>query len=176
MSDFQSPAFGPNETQQEVTQQHLLDPEIATNFIDDQVYGNVDYSSVESSLSTIFHVGSSMISDFSDATTLSLDEPQRALKSPADQCQGAQLQSMHIQRVLLQNSLLSKDPLSVPTPTGPVAGLLFASRAQATQAFLQRQVPHDWQPLRNDLTIPQTQADRNRYVAQLKTAMVDISQ
>jgi hypothetical protein len=82
MSDSQTPAFRPSEIQ------HLLDLEIATNFIDDQVYGNVDYSSVESSLSTIFHVGSSMISDFSDATTLPLDEPQQALKSPADPCQG----------------------------------------------------------------------------------------
>jgi hypothetical protein len=88
----------------------------------------------------------------------------------------AQLQSMQIQRVLLQNSPLSKKTLSVPIPTGPVDGLLFASRAQATQAFLQRQAPHNWQPLRTDVTIPQTQADRNRYVAQLKTAMVDISQ
>jgi hypothetical protein len=58
----------------------------------------------------------------------------------------------------------------------PIAGLHFANRAQAQQAFSRRHIPHDWHPPTNDKSLPRENAHRERYIAQLMTAFIDVSQ
>jgi hypothetical protein len=179
MSDSQTPALEPNETQQESVQQYQLNPENARNSINDCDYDNTNYSSVENKLATIFHIDSSTIFTSSNFTTPPLEDIQQSLESIHNQDQATQSQQAQTQSPLPQDGPGAPPTANLPTipgPTGPIADLLYSSRAQAIQAFRQRQVPHDWQPTRNDLTVPQTQADRNRYVSQLKAAIVDISQ
>ncbi|KAF2822422.1 hypothetical protein CC86DRAFT_261829, partial [Ophiobolus disseminans] len=51
--------------------------------------------------------------------------------------------------------------------------LQFANGIKAEQAFSRRQIPSSWQPPVKDATIPQNQADREKYIAQMVAAIVD---
>ncbi|KAH7066310.1 hypothetical protein BKA63DRAFT_396274, partial [Paraphoma chrysanthemicola] len=54
--------------------------------------------------------------------------------------------------------------------------LLFANYAQASNAFAERVIPHNWKAPANDKTMPTSQADREKYVRQILAAFVDISE
>jgi hypothetical protein len=56
------------------------------------------------------------------------------------------------------------------------SGLTYSSLAHARAVIAQRNVEHDWQPDREDQTIPRTNQQREAYVLQLLNAMNDTSE
>tara|TARA_R110002003_G_scaffold1868_8_gene23638 strand:+ start:2466 stop:4412 length:1947 start_codon:yes stop_codon:yes gene_type:complete len=56
------------------------------------------------------------------------------------------------------------------------SGLTYSSLAHARAVIAQRHVEHDWQPDREDQTIPRTNQQREAYVLQLLNAMNDTSE
>jgi len=64
-------------------------------------------------------------------------------------------------------------PLAATAADTPLPGLQFANHAQAQQAFAQREVPSNWHSPHPDTSIPQTQADREKYITDMLSAIAD---
>lgn len=143
--------------QQDALEQYLENPRNADGFVEDFDYDNLVYEDVN------YDIADLEVSPMLDYS-LGLQDAFNSVNAanaglPSEKYESAPLLA----------------PQSLTIPSAPIAGLQFANHSQARKAFAQRKVAHDWQSPRNDSTIPNNQADREKYIVELMAAFIDIS-
>jgi hypothetical protein len=193
-----------DKSQKDALQQYLMDPHNSVDFDENFNYDDADYTNLNYE-ALVFESGSmALYSDGLRDAFESIDAKKATQQAEINICNtsptaNGSLQyglsvcetpaiGLHDRDITMENSQARLEPTSahinsdiLATPNVliapvPMAGLIFANRVQAQQAFSRREVPYNWQPPQKDITIPQEEADRKTYIAQLMEAFTDTSQ
>ena len=81
----------------------------------------------------------------------------------------------HIDSMLAPLLQINHQGSETPAPSAPAGRLLFANYTQAQQAAANRQIPHNWLPVQNDVSLPLNDYHRSVYVRMLVRAFEDTS-
>jgi hypothetical protein len=181
------------------------DPAEFANFVDTFDYKNFDMEMFGCEDTTVFDdqqiamVAASLRDQNGFEATLDLDPSRARLENVPVQSRGSHAEqttsrqsddlhfdmlagtylstvdTYHMPAIQSQQQMQQMSTSNAAVPTEPIAGLHFANRAEAQQAFAQRKVAWTWKAPQPDFTMPLIQQDREKYILQLLAAFKDTS-